>query len=70
MNQYFTFIQSGVPFTKSGNTLKISVPASSAASVKGQTITGTSVQMNTSTSNPTIWENSSDQAVLSSGGVE
>jgi hypothetical protein len=70
VNQYFTFSQSGVTFTKSGNTLTISVPASSAASVKGQTITGTGSQMNMSTSNPTIWENSSYQTVLSSGGAE
>jgi uncharacterized surface anchored protein len=70
VNQYFTFTQSGVTFTKSGNSLKISVPTSSAASVKGQTIIGTSSQMNMSTSNPTIWENSSYQTVLSSGGAE
>jgi uncharacterized surface anchored protein len=70
VNQYFTFTQSGVTFTKSGNTLKISVPASSASSVQGKTIVGTSVQMNMSTSNPTIWENSTYQTVLSCGSAE
>ena len=67
---HYTFSASGTTFTKSGNTLYISVPASSAASIKGQTITGTSDQMLMSTSNPSVWENSTYQTVLSSGGAD
>lgn len=54
---HFTFSASGVIFSRSGNTLYISVPASGADAVKGQVITGTSDQKLMSTSNPTIWEN-------------
>ena len=67
---YYDFAASGVTFTKSGNTLYISVPANSAASVKGQTITGTSTQKNMATSNPVIWENPYYQTVITSGGAE
>lgn len=67
---HYTFSASGATFTKSGNTLHISVPASSAASIKGQTITGTSDQLLMSTSNPSVWENSTYQTVLSSGGAD
>ena len=66
---HFTLSHSGVTFTKSGNTLKISVPASS-SSVKDQVITGTSDQKLMSTSDPTIWENSDYQTVLTSGGAD
>ncbi len=67
---HYTFAASGVTFTKSGNTLYISVPAGSAASVKGAVITGTSDQKLMSTSNPSVWENSTYQTVLSSGGAD
>ena len=66
---YFTFSYTGVTFTKSGNTLKISVPASSASSVKGKTITGTSTLKDISSCNPSVWENSSYQTVLSNGSA-
>ncbi len=66
---YFTFSYSGVTFTKSGNTLKISVPASSASSVKGKTITGTSTLKDLSSCNPYVWENSTYQTVLSNGSA-
>lgn len=52
---YFTFSYSGVTFTKSGNTLKISVPASSASSVKGKTITGTSTLKDLDSCNPYLF---------------
>lgn len=65
----FTFSSPGVTFTKSGNSLKISVPAESIDAVAGQTITGTSSQVDMSTSNPTIWENSTYQTVLTNGGA-
>lgn len=67
---HFTFSASGVNFSRSGNTLYISVPASGADAVKGQVITGTSDQKLMSTSNPTIWENPTYQTVLTSGGAE
>ena len=67
---HFTFSASGVNFSRSGNTLYISVPASGADAVKGQTITGTSDQKLMSTSNPTIWENPTYQTVLTSGGAD
>ena len=66
---YFTFSYSGVTFTKSGNTLKISVPEASMDAVAGKTITGTSSQVDMSTSNPTVWENSTYQTVLTNGGA-
>lgn len=66
---YFTFSYAGVTFTKSGNSLKISVPEASMDSVAGKTITGTSSQKDMSTSNPTIWENSTYQTVLTNGGA-
>lgn len=59
-----------VTFTNKGNTLTISVPVSSAASVKGKTVTGISAMKDMSTSDPTIWENSSYQTVLTAGGAE
>lgn len=65
----FTFSSPGVTFTKSGNSLKISVPAESIDAVAGQTITGTSSQVDMSTSNPIIWENSTYQTVLTNGGA-
>ena len=67
---HFTFSASGVNFSRSGNTLYISVPASGADAVKGQVITGTSDQKLMSTSNPTIWENPTYQTVLTSGGAD
>ena len=67
---HYNFSASGVTFSKSGNTLYISVPASSAGSIKGTVITGTSDQVLMSTSNPSIWENSTYQTVLSAGNVE
>lgn len=67
---YYTFEKTGVTFTKSGSTLYISVPASSAASIKGQTITGTSTQKNMATSDPVIWENPYYQTVVASGGAD
>ena len=67
---YYTFAQSGVTFTTSGNTLKISVPADAASGVKGQTITGTSAQMDMDTSDPVIWENPYYQTVITNGGAE
>ena len=67
---HFTFSASGVNFSRSGNTLYISVPAANADAVKGQTITGTSDQKLMSTSNPTIWENPTYQTVLTSGGAD
>lgn len=67
---HYNFAASGVTFSKSGNTLYISVPASSAGSMKGTVITGTSDQMLMSTSNPSVWENSTYQTVLSSGGAD
>ena len=66
---YFTFSYPGVTFTKSGNNLSISVPAESIDAVAGQTITGTSSQVDMNTSNPTIWENSTYQTVLTNGGA-
>ncbi len=66
---HFTFAYNGVTFTQSGNTLNISVPAS-AESVKEQVISGTSDQQLMSTSNPTIWENSDYQTVLTAGGAD
>ena len=66
---YFTFAYTGVTFTKSGNTLKISVPASSASSVKGKTITGTSTLKDLSSCNPYVWENAYYQTVLSNGSA-
>lgn len=66
---YFTFSYTGVTFTKSGNTMKISVPASSASSVKGKTITGTSTLKDLSSCNPSVWENASYQTVLSNGSA-
>ena len=68
MLSHFTFSASGVNFSRNGNTLYISVPASGADAVKGQVITGTSDQKLMSTSNPTIWENPTYQTVLTSGG--
>ena len=67
---YYTFSYPGVSITRRGNFIDISVPASSAASVKGKTITGISSQKNMNTSNPAIWENSTYQTVLSSGSAE
>ena len=67
---HFTFSASGVNFSRSGNTLYISVPAANADAIKGQTITGTSDQKLMSTSNPTIWENPTYQTVLTSGGAD
>ena len=67
---HFTFSASGVSFSRSGNTLYISVPAANADVVKGQSITGTSDQKLMSTSNPTIWENPTYQTVLTSGGAD
>ena len=67
---HFTFSASGVNFSRNGNTLYISVPASGADAVKGQVITGTSDQKLMSTSNPTIWENPTYQTVLTSGGAD
>ena len=67
---HFTFSSSGVNFSRSGNTLYISVPAANADAIKGQTITGTSDQKLMSTSNPTIWENPTYQTVLTSGGAD
>ena len=66
---YFTFSYPGVTFTRSGNSLSISVPADSIDNVAGQTITGTSSQVDMGTSNPTIWENSTYQTVLTNGGA-
>ena len=67
---HFTFTQSGVIFTKSGSTLKISVPASLASSVKGKVITGTSDQKVLSSSNPLVWENAYYQTVTTAGGAD
>ena len=67
---HFTFSASGVNFSRSGNTLYISVPAENADAIKGQAITGTSNQKLMSTSNPTIWENPTYQTVLTSGGAD
>ena len=67
---HFTFSVSGVNFSRSGNTLYISVPAANADAVKGQPITGTSDQKLMSTSNPTIWENPTYQTVLTAGGAD
>ena len=66
---YFTFAYSGVTFTKSGNTLKISVPSSYASSVKGKTITGTSTLKDLDSCNPSVWENAAYQTVLSNGSA-
>ncbi len=66
---HYNFSASGVTFSKSGNTLYISVPASSAGSIKGTVITGTSDHVLMSTSNPSVWENSTYQTVLSAGNV-
>lgn len=66
---YFTFSYPGVTFSKSGSSLSISVPADSIDDVAGQTITGTSSQVDMDTSNPTIWENSTYQTVLTNGGA-
>ena len=66
---YFTFSYPGVTFTRSGNSLSISVPADSIDNVAGQDITGTSSQLDMDTSNPTIWENSTYQTVLTNGGA-
>ena len=67
---HFTFSASGVNFSRSGNTLYISVPAANADAVKGQSITGTSDQKLMATSNPTIWENPTYQTVLTAGGAD
>ena len=67
---HFTFSASGINFSRSGNTLYISVPAANADAIKGQTITGISDQKLMSTSNPTIWENPTYQTVLTSGGTD
>ena len=67
---HFTFAYSGVTFTKSGSTLKISVPASSATSVKGKVVTGTSDQKVLSSSNPLVWENAYYQTVTTAGGAD
>ena len=67
---HFTFSASGVNFSRSDNTLYISVPAANADTIKGQAITGTSDQKLMSTSNPTIWENPTYQTVLTSGGAD
>ena len=67
---HFTFSASGVNFSRSGNTLYISVPAANADAIKGQVISGTSDQKLMSTSNPTIWENPTYQTVLTSGGAD
>ena len=67
---HFTFSAAGVNFSRSGNTLYISVPAANADAIKGQTITVTSDQKLMSTSNPTIWENPTYQTVLTSGGAD
>ena len=67
---HFTFSASGVNFSRSGNTLYISVPTANADAIKGQTITGISDQKLMSTSNPTIWENPTYQTVLTSGGAD
>ena len=67
---HFTFSTSGVHFSRSGNTLYISVPAANADAVKGQSITGTSDQKLMATSNPTIWENPTYQTVLTAGGAD
>ena len=67
---HFTFSASGVNFSRSGNTLYISVPAANADAIKGQPITGTSDQKLMSTSNPTIGENPTYQTVLTSGGAD
>ena len=67
---YFTFAYTGVTFTKSGNTLKISVPASSASNVKGKTITGTSTLKDLDSCNPYVWENATYQTVLTNGGAD
>lgn len=66
---YFAFSYPDVTFSKSGNSLSISVPADSIDNVAGQTITGTSSQLDMDTSNPTIWENSTYQTVLTNGGA-
>lgn len=66
----YTFALEGATFTKSGNKLTISVPVSSATSVKGKTVTCTSTQKDMSTSNPLIWENSTYQTVLTAGGAD
>ena len=66
---HFTFSASGVNFSRSGNTLYISVPVENADAIKGQAITGTSDQKLMS-SNPTIWENPTYQTVLTSGGAD
>ena len=67
---HFTFSASGVSFSRSGNTLYISVPAANADAIKGQPITATSDQKLMSTSNPTIWENPTYQTVLTAGGAD
>ena len=67
---HFTFSASGVNFSRSDNTLYISVPAANADTIKGQAITGTSDQKLMSTSNPTIWENPTYQTVLTAGGAD
>lgn len=66
----YTFSKDGVTFTKNGNKLTISVPASSASSVKGKVVTATSTQKDLNTSNPLIWENSTYQTVLTAGGAD
>lgn len=66
----YTFAKEGVTFTKNGNKLTISVPVSSASSVKGKVITGTSTMKNMDTSNPLIWENSTYQTVCTAGGAK
>lgn len=66
----YGFSLQGASFKRDGNQLTISVPASSASSVKGKTVTGISTMKDMSTSDPTIWENSSYQTVLTAGGAE
>ena len=66
----YSFEKDGVTFTKSGNKLTISVPASKASSVKGTVVTGYSSLKDMDTSNPTIWENSTYQTVCTAGGAK
>lgn len=66
----YGFSLQGASFKRDGNQLTISVPASSASSVKGKTVTGISTMKDMSTSDPTIWENSSYQTVLTAGGAD
>lgn len=66
----YTFAKDGVTFTRNGNGLTISVPASSASAVKGKVVTGTSTMKDMDTSNPQIWENSTYQTVCTAGGAK